>query len=116
MIAFIEGGIRIPMDRVMRDFLNFFRICPTQCSQNLFRVVSSVTQLNKKMRMALTHHDINWVYSCHDSKNLGFYLRTRVPAVRLISCLPEMNKGLDEDFLIILGDWHDKYHCPVRDG
>lgn len=36
MIAFIEGGIRIPMDRVMRDFLIFFRLCPTQCSLNLF--------------------------------------------------------------------------------
>ena len=36
--------------------------------------------------------------------------------VRLISCLPETNKGLDEDFLIISGDWHDGYHCPVRDG
>ena len=39
MIAFIEGGIRIPMDGVMKDFLNFFRIYPTQCSPNLFRVV-----------------------------------------------------------------------------
>ena len=29
MIAFIEGGMRIPMSRVMRDFLNFFRLCPT---------------------------------------------------------------------------------------
>lgn len=36
IIAFIEGGIRIPMDRVIRDFLIFFRHFPTQCSQNLF--------------------------------------------------------------------------------
>lgn len=36
MIAFIEGGMRIPMDRVMRDFLLFLRISPSQCSINLF--------------------------------------------------------------------------------
>ena len=29
MIAIIEGGMRFLMDRVMRDFLNFFRLCPT---------------------------------------------------------------------------------------
>ena len=63
------------MDGVMRDFLNFFRIYPTQCYPNLFRVVCSVAQLNKKMGVVLTitHHDINWVYSCQVNKE-GFTL------------------------------------------
>ena len=30
MIAFIEGGMRFPIGRVTRDFLNLFRLCPTQ--------------------------------------------------------------------------------------
>ena len=78
MTTFIEGGMRIPMDGVMRDFLNFFRIYPTQCSPNLFRVVCSVAQLNKKMGVVLTitHHDINWVYSCQVNKE-GFTLGLR---------------------------------------
>ena len=103
------------MDGVIRDFLNVFKICPTQCSPNLFWVVNSVARLNKKMGVALTHHDNNQVYSCQDSKDKGFYLRARVPAIRLSSCLPEINKGLDKDFLIISGDWRDGYHCLVRD-
>ena len=37
----------------------------------------------------------------------------RVPAVRLISCLPETNKGMDKDYLIISSDWHDGLHCPT---
>ena len=37
----------------------------------------------------------------------------RVPAVRLISFLPETNKGMDNDYLIISGDWHDGLHCPT---
>ena len=29
MIAFIEGGMRIPMGLVMRDYLKHFRLAPT---------------------------------------------------------------------------------------
>ena len=39
-----------------------------------------------------------------------------VPVVRLISCLPETNKGMDADYLIISGDWHDGLHYPTQDG
>ena len=116
MIEFIEGGMRIPIDKVMRDFLLFFRICPTQCSPNLFKVVNSVAWLNKKMGINLTHRNINWVYNCHDSFGSKYYLQTRFPPIRLISCLPKTNKCLNEDYLIISGNWHDGLHCPVRDG
>ena len=30
MIAFIEGGMRLPMGRVIRDYLIVHRICPHQ--------------------------------------------------------------------------------------
>ena len=33
MIAFIEGGMRIPMGRVTRDFLTLFRLCRLNASQ-----------------------------------------------------------------------------------
>ena len=33
MIAFIEGGITIPMGTLTRNFLRFFRLSPTQCAQ-----------------------------------------------------------------------------------
>ena len=49
MIAFIEGGMQIPMGRVTRDFLIAHRLCPTQCSPNLFRILGSVDALNQKM-------------------------------------------------------------------
>ena len=61
MIAFIEGGMRITMGRVTRDFLISHRLCSTQCSPNLFRVLVSVNALNQKMGVNLTHHDVNWV-------------------------------------------------------
>ena len=49
MIAFIEGGMKIPMGRVTRDFLIAYRLCLTQCSPNLFRILGSVDTLNEKM-------------------------------------------------------------------
>ena len=36
MIAFIEGGMELPMGRVTRDFLINYRLTPTQCSPNVF--------------------------------------------------------------------------------
>ena len=39
MIAFIDGGMRIPMGRVTRDFLTLFRLCRTQCVPNMFRIL-----------------------------------------------------------------------------
>ena len=68
------------------------------------------------MGVNLSHHDINWVYNCQYLKDTEFYLKTKVPSVKPIPCLPESNKGLDQDFLIISGEWHDGLHCPMRDG
>ena len=36
--------------------------------------------------------------------------------VRLISCLPESNEGMNKDFLIISGEWHEGLHCLTREG
>ena len=116
MIALIKGGMRIPISKVTKDFLFHFRLYPTQCTPNMFRILVSVDALNDKMGIKLTHQDINWIYSCQNNKEMKYYLKTRVPSVRLISCLPKTNKGMDEDFLIVLGEWHDGLHCLTKDG
>ena len=115
MIAFIEGDLRIPMGRVTRDFLIAHKLCPIQCATNIFRILGSVDALNEKMGVNLTHHDINWVYNSQHLKGQGYYLKARVLKVRLISCLLDINKGMDKDFLIVLGEWHDGLHCLIRD-
>ena len=53
MIAFIEGGMTIPMDRVTRDYFLNHRLTPHQCAPNLFRVLGSVDALNKQMGLRL---------------------------------------------------------------
>ena len=98
MIAFIEGGITIPMGTLTRNFLRFFRLSPTQCASNMFRVLGSIEALNERMNLNLTHHDVNWIYNLYNLKGQGYYLKLRNPAVRLIQCLPVSNKGLKDDF------------------
>ena len=63
MIAFIEGGMRIPMSAVIRDYLKVHRLAPNQCAPNMFRILGSIDAFNKKMGLNLTHHDVNWVYN-----------------------------------------------------
>ena len=116
MIAFIEDGMRIPMGTITRDYLKAYRLAPTQCALNMFRILGSVDALNEKMGLGLTHHDVNWIYNLHHLKGHGYYLKSRQPEVRLIQCLPDSNKGLNKNFLIISGEWHDGLPYSTREG
>ena len=117
MIAFIEGGMTIPMGTLTRNFLRLFRLSPIQCAPNMFRVLGSIEVLNERMNLNLTHHDVNWIYNLHHLKGQGYYLKSRYSEVNLIQCLPTSNKGLKEDFLILYGGWHDDgLPCPTKEG
>ena len=59
MNTFIEGGMRIPMGKVTKDYLIAHRLSPTQCTPNVFRILDSVDALNEKMGVNLTDHDVN---------------------------------------------------------
>ena len=49
MIAFIEWGMTIPMGTVTRNYLRYFRLSPTQCAPNMFRVLGCIAALNERM-------------------------------------------------------------------
>ena len=54
MIAFIDGGMKLPMGRVTMDYLINYRLAPTQCFPNVLRVLECVDLLNRKMVTNLT--------------------------------------------------------------
>ena len=54
MITFIDGGMRIPMGTVTRDFLRAHKLAPTQCAPNMFRILGCVNALNERMGINLT--------------------------------------------------------------
>ena len=115
MIAFVEGGMMIPMGRITRDYLRGHRLAPHQCAANMFRILGCIDALNDQMNLGLSCHDVVRLYECHSLGN-SYYLKSRSGEVRLISCLPKSNKSLKDDLLIVSGLWHDGIHCPVRAG
>ena len=116
MIAFIEGGMRIPMGPVIRDYFRHFRLAPTQCAINVFMLLGCVDALNERMGLRLTHHDVNWCYNLQHVKGKSYYMKARDDKVRLIQCLPESSKRLNKDFLIVSRGWHDGLPCPTEEG
>ena len=116
IIAFLEGGMRLPMRPMVKDYLRHFRLAPIQCAVNMFRILGSVDALNEQMGLRLTHHDVNWCYNLQYLKGKTYYMKARDERVRLIQCLPESSKGLNKDFLIMSGAWHDGLPCPVKEG
>ena len=116
IIAFLKGGMRLPMRPVVRDYLRYFRLAPIQCAVNMFRILDSVDALNEQMGLRLTHHDVNWCYNLQYLKGKTYYMKARDERVCLIQCLPESSKGLNKDFLIESGAWHDSLPCSVKEG
>ena len=116
MIAFIEGGMTLPMGRVTRDYLRNHRLCPHHCAPNLFRILGAIDALNQHLGLRLTWLDVVHMYEGHKQKGAGFYLKSRSDVVRLIFCLPKSNKGIKDDYLIASGAWHGGLPCPTQLG
>ena len=115
IIAFIEGGMTIPIDRITRDFLITHRLCPHQCAPNMCRILGCIDALNEHLQLGLTWHDVVYMYKFHSQANGGYYLKYRSAVVRLISCLPKSNKGMKDDYFIVSGPWHDGLHYPIQE-
>ena len=103
MIAFIEGGMIVPMSRITKDYLHAHRLCPQQCAPNFFRVLGVIDALDRHLGLGLTWYDVAHLYEGHIEARAGFYLKSRSSVVKLISCLPKSNKGMKDDFLIMSG-------------
>ena len=90
MIAFIEGGMELPMGRVTMDYLINYRLAPTQCFPNVLRVLGCVDLLNRKMVTNLTWHGVNWVYNCQKGEKNSILHQ---PKVNLLPTLLKQRYG-----------------------
>ena len=116
MIAFLEGGMTLPIGRIIKDYLLNHKLTPHQCAPNLFRVLGCIDALNEQMGLGLTWLDVVHMYKCHKLASAGYYLKSRSGIIRLISCLPNSNKGMKDYYLIVSGEWHDSLQCPTQVG
>jgi len=67
------------------------------------------------MNLGLTWHDVVHLYECHSLYSARFYFKSQSDIVRMVSCLPKSNKGMEDDYLIVSREWHDDLHCPIRE-
>ena len=76
MIAFIEGGMIIPIGRITRDYLCAHKLCPQQCAPNFFRVLGAIDALDQHLGLGLTWYDVVHLYEGHQKARAGFYLNS----------------------------------------
>ena len=113
LVAIIEGGVRFPIDTLLADFLDYFHLRPSQISPNIFRIVMGVVELNRRLGLNLTVHDIIATYSLRTTQHEAFSLRPRDVNNTLVNSLPDTNKEMTDDFLLVRGNWYYPGHrCP----
>ncbi len=98
LIAIIEGGVRFPMDPLLAHFLDYFNLSPTQISPNIFRIVMGMMELNRRLGLDLTVHDIIATYTLRTSQSEAYSLRPRDVLNTLVNSLPDTNKNMTDDY------------------
>ena len=118
VVAVVEGGVRFPIDPLLADFLNYFSLSPTQVNPNIFRIVMGIVELNRRLGLELSTYDIVWTYILHkNSKTESYSLRPRDINYTLVNRLPDTNRGFDDDYLVVSGEWFlPGRRCPTKDG
>uniref|UniRef100_A0A2N9G0U2 Uncharacterized protein n=1 Tax=Fagus sylvatica TaxID=28930 RepID=A0A2N9G0U2_FAGSY len=118
VVAVVEEGVRFPMDPLLADFLSYFSLSPTQVNPNIFTIVMRTVELNRRLGLELSTYDIVQTYILHrNSKTESYSLRPRDVNFTLVNGLPDTNRGFDDDYLVVSGEWFlPGRKCPTRDG
>ena len=114
LMAILKGRVRFLLNPLLLGTLKFYGFSPNQYLPNFYKMVGCVSQLNRLYNLRLTHHDINFLYSCCGSLKNGNYLKVQDTRIRLISCLLGFNKNSQGEFIKVSRNWlADKLTCPT---
>uniref|UniRef100_A0A2N9H056 Uncharacterized protein n=1 Tax=Fagus sylvatica TaxID=28930 RepID=A0A2N9H056_FAGSY len=78
-------------------------------------IVNGVAELNRRLGFNLTVHDIIATYFLRTTQHEAFSLRPRDVSNTLVNSLPDTNKEMTDDFLLVRGNWYFPGHrCPTK--
>ena len=107
VVSIIEGGLRFPVQPLICEFLRQTRLCPTQVSNNTFKIINGVAELNRRHGLNLGLAEIFHQYSLSSNKGgFCYYLKVKKGRAKLIEGNPDKESN-DDDFLWVSGRYED---------
>lgn len=108
VVAFIECGLRLPLDIIFREVLHYYKLNLTQLVINSYRVINGIIALASRENARVTLADIQYCYTMcglKSEKGYVYYLKPRSTQYKLIADLLNSNKGIGDDYFIVSGNW-----------
>ncbi|GMP57813.1 hypothetical protein CsSME_00021732 [Camellia sinensis var. sinensis] len=107
VVSIMEGGLRFPVQSLICEFLRQTRLCPTQVSNNTYKIINGVAELNRLLGLNLGLAEIFHQYTLSKNKDgLCWYLKVRKGQAKLIEGNPDKETN-DDDFLWVSGRYED---------
>ena len=109
VVAFVQCGLRFPLDPLFREVLHYYSLNPIQLTINAYRTLNGIIALARQESVRITLADIQYCYTmcALNLKEKGFvcYLKPRSTEFKIVADLPDSNKGAGDDYLIASGNW-----------
>ncbi|GMP32746.1 hypothetical protein CsSME_00006368 [Camellia sinensis var. sinensis] len=78
VMSIVEGGLRFPVQPLICEFLRQTRLCSTQVSNNTYKIINGVAELNRLLGLNLGLAEIFHQYTLSKNKGgLCWYLKVR---------------------------------------
>ena len=109
VVAFIECGLRFPLNILFREILHCYKLSPMQLAINSYRVINGIIALAKQENVRITLADVQYCYTMCSlnlkEKGYIYYLKPRSTEFKIVANLPDSNKGAGDDYFITSGNW-----------